>query len=168
MEKASIHVTGTLMWYFYICHREVWLIARHVTPEQDHGYLDLGRFLQEKSYSRDRKEVKVGHLKFDLMRRKDGQLIIGEVKKSSRYEQSAKMQLALYLYELRELGIEAKGELLFPEEKKRINVVLTPELIQEVKKAKKEILKIIYLDKPPKPVRGRYCRKCAYRDFCWA
>lgn len=143
-------------------------MAHHVTPEQDNSYIDLGRFIQETTYSRNRKEVQVGHLKFDLVRKRDGQIVIGEVKKSSSYEQSAIMQLALYLYELRELGIEAQGELLFPEEKKRINVTLTPELVKKVEEAKREILRIIYLDMPPKPVKVKYCRKCAYGDFCWA
>src|SRR5690606_29371924 len=127
MENAEIKVSGTLMWYYYICHREVWLMARHVEPESDHANLELGRFLQETAYPRNKKEVMVGHLKFDLVRKKDGQWVIGEVKKSSRYEKSAIMQLALYLYELQELGIKAQGELLFPEEKKRLAVALTPE-----------------------------------------
>lgn len=168
MEPAEIKVTGTLMWYYYICHREVWLMARHVVPESDHHNLELGRFLQETAYTRDRKEIAVGHLKFDLVRKKDGQLVIGEVKKSSRYEQSATMQLALYLYELRELGIEARGELLFPEEKKRVNVVLTPELVDKIEEAKRDILRIAYLNSPPPPVKGKYCRNCAYGDFCWS
>ena len=56
-------------------------MARHVVPEQDHANLDFGRFLQDTAYARDRKEISVGHLKFDLIRRKDGQLVIGEVKK---------------------------------------------------------------------------------------
>ncbi len=168
MENTEIKVTGTLMWYYYICHRQVWLMARHVVPEQDHANLDFGRFWQDTAYARDRKEISVGHLKFDLIRRKDGQLVIGEVKKSSRYEKSAMMQLALYLYELRELGIEAQGELMFPEEKKRQSIVLTPQLAAKIEEAKRDILRIAYLDSPPKPIKGRYCRNCAYGDFCWA
>lgn len=168
MERTDIRVNGTLMWYYYICHREVWLMARHVVPESDHDYLELGRFLQETAYTRDRKEISVGHLKFDLVRKKDGQLVIGEVKKSSKYEESAKMQLGLYLYELRELGIEAEGELLFPEEKKRVNILLTPELARKIEEAKRDIMRIAYLELPPQPVKGKYCRNCAYGDFCWA
>lgn len=168
MENTEIRITGTLMWYYFICHREVWLMARQVIPEQDNELIDLGRFLQERAYARDKKEIQVGHLKFDLVRRKDGELVIGEVKKSSKYERSAFMQLALYLYELRQLGIDADGELLFPEEKKRVTVTLTPELINEVEKTKKEILKIVYLDVPPQPVKIKYCRSCAYGGFCWS
>jgi len=168
MGNIDVKVTGTLMWYYYICHREVWLMARQMVPEQDNDLLDFGRFLQEKAYPRDKREIQVGHLKFDILKNKDGQLVIGEVKKSSKYERSAFMQLALYLYELKELGIDAQGELLFPEEKKKICVNLTSELMEEVKKAKKEILKIIYLEVPPQPVKIKYCRNCAYNDFCWS
>ena len=76
MENTEIKVTGTLMWYYYICHRQVWLMARHVVPEQDHANLDFGRFLQDTAYARDRKEISVGHLKFDLIRRKDGSWLL--------------------------------------------------------------------------------------------
>jgi len=168
MENNEIRVTGTLMWYYYICHRQVWLMARQIVPEKDHTNLELGRFLQETAYARDKKEVTVGHLKFDLIRKRDGQLIFGEVKKASRYQKSGTMQLALYLYELKELGIEAQGELLFPEEKKRLSVLLYHELEKEIEKAKSDILRITYLESPPRPVKGRYCRNCAYGDFCWA
>ncbi len=167
MEASEINVTGTLMWYYYICQRQVWLMAHQINPDQDHNLLDYGRFLQEKAYPRDKKEITVGHLKFDLLRKQDGQIVIGEVKKTSKYEKSATMQLALYLYELRELGIDARGELLFPEEKKRIQVELTPELVEALEKAKGEILKIVYAEKPPKAVKIRLCRNCAYGDFCW-
>lgn len=168
MESIEIRVTGTLMWYYYICHREVWLMARHVEPESENANLELGRFLQETAYPRDRKEISVGHLRFDLVKKKDGQWVVGEVKKSSRYEKSATMQLALYLHELRALGIEAQGELLFPEERKRVTVILTPELEAEIEKAKRDILRIAYQEMPPPPVKGKYCRNCAYGDFCWA
>ncbi|NWF99168.1 MAG: Dna2/Cas4 domain-containing protein, partial [Nitrospirae bacterium] len=26
---------ATLIWYYYICHREVWLMSRQLTPWQD-------------------------------------------------------------------------------------------------------------------------------------
>jgi len=42
------------------------------------------------------------------------------------------MQLCYYLYVLRDYGIEAEGELLFPKEKKREKVVLTDEIIKEL------------------------------------
>ena len=47
--------------------------------------------------------------------------------------------------------------------KKRVTVTLTPELINEVEKTKRNP-KIVYLDVPPQPVKIKYCRSCAW-DF---
>jgi len=164
----ALHVTGTLIWYYYICHREVWLMARNIVPDQEDENIDLGRFIQRDSYRRDKKEVNFGHIQFDLVRREGGQVVIGEVKKSSKAAQSAKMQLAFYLSELRAAGIEAVGELLFPKEKTKVRVELTAELAQEIEQAKRDILRIAYLDAPPEARKIPFCRNCAYAEFCWA
>lgn len=119
----EIHVTGTLVWYYYVCHRQVWLMSRQVTPDEDHPSIDLGRFIHEYSYQRDRKELTFGHLKLDVLGVEHGQLVIGEVKKSSRHRQSARMRLLFYLDELRRRGVAAKGELRFPQEKRREKVI---------------------------------------------
>lgn len=168
MPENDLHVTGTMVWYYYICQREVWLMARNLVPDQDNPNIDLGRFIGEKTYQRDKKEIALGHLKLDILRKEKGQLVVGEVKKSSKYEKSAMMQLAFYLLELRERGVEAIGELLFPKEKKKVKVELDEALIAEVEKAKREILRIIYQDKPQAPKKIAFCRNCAYGDFCWA
>lgn len=165
---SDLNVTGTLMWYYYICHREVWMMARHIVPDQDHQNIDIGRFLQETVYPRERKEISVGHLKFDMVKREGNSLIVGEVKKSSKFETSATMQLALYLLELTQLGMEVSGELLFPSERKKVKVELTRELIAEVEKAKRDILRIAYLEVPPSPKKGKYCQNCAYDELCWS
>ena len=104
----------------------------------------------------------------DVIRREKGQLVIGEVKKSSKYEKSAMMQLAFYLLGLRDRGLDAVGELMFPKEKKKIKVVLTDELIAELEEAKREILRIIYQDMPQPPKKIVFCRNCAYAEFCWS
>ena len=77
------------------------------------------------------------------------------------------MQLALYLYELKELGIEAKGELLFPEEKKRINVALTPELEQKIEQVKKYFTHCLLRIAPSTCERKVLSQLCLWK-FCWA
>ncbi|MEW6687212.1 MAG: CRISPR-associated protein Cas4 [Candidatus Edwardsbacteria bacterium] len=161
-------ITGTLIWYYYICHREVWLMAHQLEPSQENPFIEIGKLISEESYSRERKQIHLENIVIDVLRRDDGQVIVGEVKKSSRFENSAKMQLAFYLYNLKEKGIEAKGELLFPREKKRIEIFLKPEIENEIKKAKAEIKTIIGLEKPPEAKKIRFCRKCGYQEFCWA
>ena len=168
MPESDLHVTGTLIWYYHICPREVWLMARNIVPDQDNTNVDLGRFIAENTYERDKKEISIGHIKLDIMRQEKGRLVVGEVKKSSKYEKSATMQLAFYLHELKEIGIEAEGELMFPKEKKKVQVKLTPELIVEIEKAKRDILRIVYQEVPQPPKKISFCRNCAYAEFCWS
>jgi CRISPR-associated exonuclease Cas4 len=160
-------VTGTLIWYYYICPREVWLMAHELNPNQEDSFLEIGRLLGEDTYKREKKEIIVGNMKIDLMKRGNGETIIGEIKKSSRFENSARMQLAFYLHRLRKRGIEAKGELLIPKEKKRIPVELTEEIESELKEVFSRIERIMEQVGPPEPIKIRYCTNCAYREFCW-
>ncbi len=164
----TIHITGTLIWYYFICPREVWLMARQINPFEDNPFLEIGRFLHEESYAREKKSVRVENIELDVIRRKDGRLIIGEVKKSSKFLKSATMQLAFYLKQLEKYGIQTEGELLFPKERKRISVKLTPALRQELQTAEKAIVEIVRQEKPPPAKPIRWCRHCSYREFCFS
>ncbi len=168
MKKEFQFITGTLVWYYYICKREVWLMSRHLTPDQEDPFIEIGRLISGFAYRDERKEIRVENMVLDLLRKEGESIVIGEVKKSSKYEISAKMQLAYYLYRLKKLGIIAKGELLFPRERKRIRLELTPELEEEVKRAIEEIKEIVMAERPPEVKRSYYCAKCGYREFCWA
>ena len=41
----EVNVTGTLIWYYFICKREVWLMSRQLTPDQENTDLALGQIL---------------------------------------------------------------------------------------------------------------------------
>jgi len=163
-----VSITGTLVWYYYVCQRQVWLIAHHIQPAQDNPFLELGRFIHETSYAWERKEIKTDYGVFDVVRKEKDNLIVAEVKKSSRFQYSAKMQLSFYLLGLKRMGILGKGELRFPKEKKREIVELTPEIENELQEAIQNIEMIAKQELPPPPTKNRFCRRCAYRDFCWA
>lgn len=144
-------------------------MVHQINADQDDGNMDLGRFIHENTYDRDKqKEISIGHIKLDIVRQDKDGLVIGEVKKSSKYLQSARMQLAFYLRELKERGIDAKGELLFPKEKRKEAVELTPELECELDVATMEIERIAQQDTPPLLRKIPLCRNCAYKEFCWA
>lgn len=143
-------------------------MSHQLMPDEDDPNLEIGRFIQETSYSRAKKEVNLGHIKIDLIKRKNGDLVVGEVKKSSKYKESARMQLAFYLKELKSRGITARGELYFPEEKRKESVVLDHDLEAKLLTVEKQILQIIYKELPPPPKRVAWCRRCAYAEFCWA
>jgi len=168
LEEHELHVSGTLIWYYYICPREVWLISHQITPDQDDSNVSLGRFIQDYSYPRERKELSVGYSKMDVFKVDNGKLFIGEVKKTSKYRQSARMQLAFYLDELKQRGVEARGELRFPREKLREEVILDEVTEKELERTKREILRIVYLSQPPPPAKIKFCKKCAYAEFCWS
>ena len=168
VQTNEVNVTGTLIWYYFICKRQVWLMSRQLTPDKDNTNIALGRFFQEESYNRDMKEISLGHIVIDVIKKDDGQLIVGEVKKTSKFQESAKMQLLYYLKQLRELGIEASGYLLFPKEKRRIEIKLTKDDEEELERVVRDILRIIYLDKPPKAEKIGYCKECGYNEICYA
>ncbi len=62
-----------------------------------------------------------------------------KLKKSSKFEEASKIQLLYYLRELEKAGINAKGGvLLYPEERKRIDVELTRETILLLEETEKK------------------------------
>ncbi|AXF58011.1 CRISPR-associated protein Cas4 [Salicibibacter kimchii] len=161
-------VTGTHIWYYFICKREVWLLIHNIAADQDDENIDLGRFINEHTYKRNKREILIGNIKVDRVRKEGDQLIIGEVKKSSRYLESARYQLLFYLQTLRKMGINASGELLFPEEKKTETINLDNESDQRLNAAVEDIRKIARQPIPPAPKKINFCQKCAYREYCWA
>lgn len=166
-EEAT--VVGSLVQAYSICPRQAWLMGRQITPDEDNVYLQLGRLIQSQSYSRERKELRFEHMVLDVIRREDKTFVVAEVKKSSRASEAARLQLGFYLYELKRMGIEAEGELLFPEERYRETVVLDENLEREIEEIKKKIQDLLHQPFPPRlEERGRFCGKCAYNEFCWA
>lgn len=166
--ESGTSVNGTLIWYYYICKREVWLISRALEPDQEDENIVIGKFIHENSYSREKKELDFGNIKVDITDNKDGSIIVQEIKKSSKFIESARMQLLFYLYEIRKTGSDTKGILLIPEEKKREEVILDKESEEKLEKAIEDIKKIISMEKPPKAEKIKYCRNCAYSEMCWA
>lgn len=161
-------VTGTDIWYYFICKRESWFMLHRIAPDEDDENIEIGRFIHEYTYGRGKKEVDLDSLKIDRLTKVNGQLIVREIKKSSRFKESARYQLLFYLDTLKEMGIEAKGELLFPEERRREVVEWTPEAKEKLDEAIQEIRRIARQPVPPPPKKINFCRKCAYREYCWA
>lgn len=169
MDNLEFTITGTHIWYFYCCPREVWLMLHQVNPDEDDPNMDLGRFIHEMTYGRDKsKEISLGNIRLDIVRQDKEGMVIGEVKKSSKYLQSARMQLGFYLLELKERGIDAKGELLFPKEKRKEEVILTKGMEQELLDTMDSIRQLAKESRPPRAQKIGLCKNCAYKEFCWA
>lgn len=167
-EIDTTGITGTLIWYYFICPREVWLMSRQIVADQSDENMDWGRFLHEHSYLREKKEIAWESIKIDALSNVKGQLVVAEVKKTPSYLTSAKMQVIFYLYNLKKAGVDAVGELRFPEEKRREAVVLDDAAEKKLMEAVQNIRRIIARESPPLPEKIKFCGKCAYREFCWA
>jgi CRISPR-associated exonuclease Cas4 len=163
-----VDITGTLIWYYYICPREAWLMAHEINPEQDNPYIDIGRLIHEESYLREDKGFETTGMKIDIIKQGDEGLIICEVKKSDKYLKSATMQLSFYLCQLKQKGVKATGELLIPKSKKKTTVELTSVIEIELTKTIAEINNLVETSKPPGVKKIHFCGKCGYKDFCYA
>jgi len=167
--REQVTVTGTLIWYYFVCTREVWLMTNQVNPDEDDANMDLGRFIHETSYLRQsQKEIIIGHVKLDILRFDQGVPVIGEVKKSSKHLRSARMQLGYYMLELKRRGLQAKGELRVPKEKKVEEVQLSSQLESDLLEAEDSIRQLAVTMVPPPAVKISLCKSCAYQELCWA
>ena len=169
MNSEPIHVTGTLIWYYFVCQRQVWLMAHQVNPDEDDPNMDLGRFIHQTSYTREhKKEILIGHVKLDIVRFDNGVPVVAEVKKSSKYLRSSRMQLAFYLLELKRRGIQAQGELRIPKETKVEIIQLTDDVEVELVQAEQAIQALSMAIIPPAPKKIGLCAPCAYQELCWS
>jgi len=157
-------ITGTLVWYYAICKREVWLMAHSIAPDEEHQALEMGRVVHESYYTRLRKEVEAEGMKIDVIERGGG--IIYEVKTSSKFLDATRLQLGYYLWRLERMGVKARGVIAVPREKRKIPVILDDDLRSRVMSALRAISSICSEPLPPPPVKIPFCRRCAYRDFC--
>ncbi|MDV3103739.1 CRISPR-associated protein Cas4 [Thermococcus waiotapuensis] len=159
-------ITGVMVQYYFTCRRELWFFSRNLNFDFENDDMLIGRLIHEEGYERDWKEVFLGDAKLDVVKGR-GRVKVIEVKKSSRLEEPAKWQLKYYLYLLRKAGVEAEGVIAYPKEGRSEKVGLNGEDIETLERAFEDIERVISLDRPPKAEKKPYCRRCAYRDFCW-
>jgi CRISPR-associated exonuclease Cas4 len=152
--------------YYFTCKRELWFFSRGLQFDFENEDMLIGRVIHRESYEREWKEIMLGDARLDVVTKRNGVEIV-EVKKSSKLEEPARWQLKYYLYILKKAGTNAKGVIAYPEEGKREEVVLSDDDIAVLEEAVKDIERVISLESPPKAERKPYCKKCAYRDFCW-
>jgi CRISPR-associated exonuclease Cas4 len=161
-------IGGSWVSSYLICHRELWLMSHAMLPDEDDPNLEYGRFVHERALLREGRELSLGASRVDRIWERNGALLVLEVKKTSRAMQSARVQLAHYLYQLELLGVCARGELRVPEERRREEVILTSDLKSDLMALYAGIQAVINLSQPPPVQRIAWCRLCAYRDFCWS
>ncbi|AEF95770.1 CRISPR-associated protein Cas4 [Methanotorris igneus Kol 5] len=164
LEKELL-IRGTEINYLFICKTKLWYFAKGITMEQESDFVDLGKFLHEKSYFGEEKEVQIGTINIDFIKRKNI-IEIHEVKKGKSMEKAHEIQALYYLYYLKRYGIEAKAILNYPK-LREIKEIILDGREGEVEGAIKEVEKIKSMPNPPKPKKSKICKKCSYYELCW-
>lgn len=164
----DIHLTGSVFYNYVICPRKAWLMQYQINPDTEHDLLSLGRLNAQEHYERAEKEVVMPGIRVDIVRREGSELVLGEVKKSSSGLEASILQLAYYLHTLEEAGVEARGEVLVPKERKRVPVRLDGETRQKLSRSKVEIEELLRKPNPPQANWLKFCPNCAYAEFCWS
>ncbi len=164
-----MRLTATTVLSFVVCPREAWFIHHSIIPDQENPFLELGRFVHESSYkNKGEKNVELPGMKIDLIWKENEATIVGEIKKSSRSIKGARIQLLYYIYALRERGIAARGYILIPKERKKIEVVLGEKERQELNELLQTVEMVVSSPVPPTAEKRSICNKCAYAELCWA
>lgn len=160
-----INITGVMVQYYITCKRELWFFANQINMNYNNEDIDIGKYIHQKSYSRENKEIQFDNMVFDYVKDEDG-LTIFEVKKSSNLTIGAQYQLYFYLYSMKKIGIDLKGVLVYPKERKREHIVLSKDIIEKLDNIIEDIPKVVNLNKPPKAEKKPYCKNCSFFELC--
>ncbi|NWF94535.1 MAG: CRISPR-associated protein Cas4 [Candidatus Thorarchaeota archaeon] len=165
---ALERLNGTMVNYYVVCKRKLWLFSRNLGREQDSELVTIGKLIHESSFKRrEKEELILGRVKIDHTTR-SGRLIVHEVKKSRSHPEAARAQLHFYIWFLERLGVTCEGQLHFYGEKQREDVSLGPSERAYLEAIILDALRTIDSPSSPECQRSALCRKCAYRDYCWA
>lgn len=167
--------SGTVVYYAALCGRKLWWFTHGLEQESGSDLVAQGRNLQERSYSERRKEVEIsGALRvdgIDVVTRDGGTttITIHEVKRSRTGYHAQRMQLLHYMRTLRSLGMSSvRGVLEYPQQRRRVEVLLTPESESELDVLLSQIDEVRKAEAPPVVAdRAGFCENCAYDDLCW-
>lgn len=165
-ELSKFKITGSIINYYFICHTKVWLFSHHIQLEQEHENVKIGKELHEERYPRMKKEVTIlNQLKLDFVERGD-ELVVHEVKKSDRMKKSHIFQMYFYLDFLQQHDVHVKGEINYPLLNKKKEVVFGDAEREKLYSVIENIKKIV-ANGMPSPKRKKFCKNCAYEEFCF-
>lgn len=161
-----MRITGTMLYYYFVCHRKLWYFINDIRMEQEDENVLLGKLLDESSYGREDKQILIDDtVNIDFI--KDWR-ILHEVKKSKSIEAASEWQVKYYIYFLRQRGINVeKGILDYPKIKQRKEVILSQLDEKEIVNILGEIERTASMEKSPEIINSKVCKACAYYEFCY-
>lgn len=154
-----------MIYYNLVCKRKLWLSVNHISLEEENENVSIGKFLDENTYSRNRKHIMINNeINLDFIEK--GKLI-HEIKKSRKIEEASIWQVRYYLFYLENQGVSGvKAKIDYPLLKRVVEVDLNHEDKEKIDEMISEIQSIISLDSAPQFIRKGICRKCAFEDLC--
>lgn len=161
----KIVFTGTQIYYYIIDPRRLWYFSKGIVMEHTSDSVEIGKIISQETFKRDKKEIQIGRIKIDFYRKN---LEIHEVKKSSKFKEASRWQLIYYLYVLKKIGVNCKGMLHFPKEKRIEKLELTIDLEKKMEKILKDIERIVNLPVPPKTKQSEKIKKASYWELFMA
>ena len=158
-------ITGVMFYYYFVCHRKLWLFSNNISLEEDDKNVLLGKLLDETAYSKEDKHIMIDEtINIDFL---DKWKVVHEVKKSKKIEEAGVWQVKYYLYFLRKKGIDVKeGIIDYPKLKQIKKVELSEEDTDKIEEILKDIDRIVNLEKAPEFKKLSICKSCAYADYC--
>lgn len=160
-------ITGTLINYYFHCQTQCWLHANRINLEDNSEDVRIGKVLHEISEEKAKKaEVKIDNVKIDKITKE----YLVELKKSDSDPEAVKWQVLLYLYKLKQKGIERKGKIEYIEKRgdKKVEYIdLDEENEKELLDVLDAITSLITSPTPPSPVFENKCKRCAYYEYCF-
>ncbi len=161
-------ITGTLINYYFHCKTQCWLHANRINLEDNSEDVRIGKVLHEINEEKSQNtELLIDNIKIDKLTKE----YLVEVKKSDSDIEAVKWQVLLYLYKLKQKGVEKKGKIEFIEKnrqnKKTHYVELDEKSERELLVILSDIEKLIEQKSPPKPIFEKKCKKCAYYEYCF-
>jgi len=168
-EKNLNHclVSGQTVNYYFHCKRQLWFYHKKINCEHFSEDVRYGKHVED-VYFKNRKSIAFDNASIDIINAGENEIVVGELKSSSKPKKAHFFQLLYYLYVLKQKGIFAKGILHYPIIKKKFEVVLTAEKEKELKTILKDIKKICSLERPPKESIQPKCKRCSYYELCFA
>ena len=161
-----MNITGVMIYYYFICERKLWYFTNEINMEQNSELVSIGKILDESSYTRENKNILIDNtINVDFI--KDG-AILHEVKKTKAIEEAGIWQVKYYIYYLENRGVKnIQAKIDFPLLRETKEIILEPEDRETLKNVVKNIEEISKMDKPPKIINEKICKKCAYYDLCY-
>ncbi len=162
-----MRINGTLISYYFICKTKLWLHANRINLEDNSEDVRIGKVLHEIQEQKSKlSEISIDNVKIDKITKE----YLVEFKKSDSDPIAVKWQVLLYLYKLKQKGIERKGKVEYHEK----NHNTKTEILELDAQNEKELLEVleaienlINLPSPPTPKFENKCKKCAYYEYCF-